>query len=165
MTATTTPTPTLGAEQVGQTRRFFLKASSLFVGALLLGGTTELLGCGTASRLIAQRGEVFTPGAARVVLMSANDDLITVEVFNQTAYPLVIYRDLFMLSTASGLRSRLKGGVSHVYTVRGGGVQTVKVRFDLTGMRPGEQAALVFQNALIVNGQPLPIEPLPFIVQ
>jgi hypothetical protein len=156
---------TIATHKVVQTRRFFLKASSLFVGALLLGGTTEFIGCGTASRLIAQRGEVFTPGAARVVLMSTSDDVITVDVFNQTAYPLVIYRDLFMLSTATGMRSRMKGGVSNVYTVRGGGVHTVKVRFDLTGMRPGEQAALVFQNALIVNGQPLPLEPLPFIVQ
>ena len=91
--------------------------------------------------------------------------IVTVDVFNQTAYPLVIYRDLFMLSTATGMRSRMPGGVSNVYTVRPGGVHTVKVRFDLTGMRPGEQAALVFQNALIVNGQPLPLEPLPFVVQ
>lgn len=151
--------------KVAPTRRFFLQASSLFVGALLLGGAGQLTGCGTASQLVAQRGEVFTPGAARVVLMSTSNNIVTVDVFNQTAYPLVIYRDLFMLSTATGMRSRMPGGVSNVYTVRPGGVHTVKVRFDLTGMRPGEQAALVFQNALIVNGQPLPLEPLPFVVQ
>lgn len=160
-------TTTTAKDQGASTRRNFLKASSLLVGAVLLGSglTGGLTGCGSASHLIAQRGEVFLPGAARVVLMGTSGDIITVDVFNQTIYPMVIYRDLFMLSTAQGLRSRLPGGVSNVYTVRGGGVHTVKVRFNLAGMRPGEQAALVFQNALVINGQPLPMEPLPFVVQ
>lgn len=149
-------------------RRHFLAGS--LRGALLVAGVLALFGaalwgCGSATHLVAQRAEVFTPGAARVVLMSVDDAIITIDVFNQTPYPMVIYRDALMLSTRAGGRARLPGGVGHVYSVRPGGVQTVKVRYPINGLHRGDQVALVFENALLVNGQPLPIEPLPFLVE
>src|SRR3990167_2241806 len=95
------------------TRRGFLRGSLLGFGTLCGVG---LLGCGsTSSSLVAQRGEVFTPGAARVVLRSVHDDVISVDVYNQTGAPMVVYRDSFLLSTSTGMRTRLPGGVSNVY--------------------------------------------------
>ena len=145
-------------------RRGFL-VGSLGGGLALLAFAGGLPGCGGTYGIVAQRGEVFTPGAARVVLRGVREDIITVDVFNQTPAPMVIYRDSFLLSTPSGTRSRLPGGVSNVYTVQPGGVHEVRVRFSLANLHPGEQLALVLQNALVVNGQPIPIEPLPFVVQ
>lgn len=146
-----------------ESRRSFLRAGLLLSGGLLVvkAGT----GCAEGTRLIAQRPEVFLPGGARVVLMKVDDDLITLDVFNQTPYPLTIYRDAFLLSTPSGMRSRLPGGVSNVYNVAPGGVHTVKMRYKLDGLHRGDQVALMFQNALVVNGQPMPLEPLPFVVE
>lgn len=158
---------TCGATLPAKTRRGFLR--SALCGALAVAGAatagTGPSGCGESLRLVAQRGEIFTPGAARVVLRGVHNDIVALDVFNQTGAPMVIYRDAFLLSTRAGMRARLPGGVSSVYTVRPGGVHEVKVRYDLSGLHRGDQAALVLQNALVVNGQPLPIEPLPFILE
>jgi hypothetical protein len=150
----------------GSTRRDFLTLGGLAAGAIVA-ASSGLLGCGGSAgyTIVGQRGEVFTPGAARVVLRGVRNDIISVDVFNMTAAPMVIYRDSFLLSTSSGMRARLPGGVSNVYTVPPGGVHEVRLRYDLHGLSRGEQIALVVQNALVVNAQPVPIEPLPFVVQ
>lgn len=122
-------------------------------------------GCAAPRRLMAQRAELITPGIVRVLLVEVEDNQITVDVFNQTMVPMIVYRDGLTLSTATGMRARMRGGVAHVYTLPPGGMHRVKVRFDLYGLRPGDQAALIFQNAVIVNGQPVPVEPLPLILQ
>lgn len=144
-------------------RRGVLRA--LLAGSVLPLGLSAT-GCSSAPYIIvAQRGEVFTPGAARMVLREVKDDIISVDIFNMTAAPMVIYRDSFLLSTSTGMRARLPGGVSNVYTVAPGGVHEVRLRYDLKSLSRGEQLALVAQNALVVNAQPVPIEPLPFVVQ
>jgi hypothetical protein len=149
---------------VGWTRRDLMRA--LLGGSLLVGLAASPLGCGgTGYSIVAQRGEVFTPGGARVVLRGVRDDIISVDVFNMTAAPMVIYRDSFLLSTSSGMRPRLPGGVSNVYNVAPGGVHEVRLRYDLKGLSRGEQLALIVQGALFVNAQPVPMEPLPFVVQ
>lgn len=146
------------------TRRHFLLAtySALLTVAAL--GVVQS-GCGSAIRMVAQRPELMTPGALRIVLLETDENLITVDVFNQTSAPMVIYRDSVMLSTPSGMRARMRGGVGHVYTVPPGGVHKLRVRYDLYGLRRGDQVAMVFQNAIVINGQPVPVEPLPFILQ
>jgi hypothetical protein len=146
------------------TRRGLLRG--LLKGVVLAGSAAALPGCSSGGyTIVAQRGEVFTPGAVRVVFRGVSDDIITVDVFNMTAAPMVIYRDSFLLSTSTGMRARLPGGVSNVYTVAPGGVHDVRLRYDLKGLSRGEQIALVAQNALVVNAQPVPVEPLPFVVQ
>lgn len=148
---------------VDTTRRSVLRA--LLAGGAI-GTGLGLTGCSSGGyTIVAQRGEVFIPGAARMVLREVKDDIISVDIFNMTAAAMVIYRDSFLLSTASGMRARLPGGVSNVYTVAPGGVHEVRLRFDLKGLSHGEQLALVAQNALVVNAQPIAIEPLPFVVQ
>ena len=153
----------LAAPSIPSTRRGFLGGSLMAAAAL---ASVGVAGCGTASyTIVAQRGEVFTPGAVRVVMRNVHRDIISVDVFNQTGAPMVVYRDSFLLSTSTGMRARLAGGVSNVYNIPPGGVHEVRVRYDLSGLSRGEQLALVLQNALVVNGQPVPIEPLPFLVQ
>lgn len=127
--------------------------------------SAALPGCSYTPHLVPLRGEVFTPGAARVVLMNIDGDIIHVDVFNQTSVPLVVYRDAFLLSTATGMRPRVPGGVSNIYTIPPGSVHDVRVRFDLSGLSRGDQVVLVFQNALVANGQPIPIESLPFALK
>ncbi len=141
------------------------------VAALLLaftvaGGAGGLFGCATANGLIAQRAEVFTPGVGRISIRDSHSDIISLDVFNKTDYPMTVLRDAFLLSTTSrGTRSRLPGGVAHVYVIPPGGVHEVNLRFDLHDLHPGEQALLLSQDALIVNGQPVFLEPLPFVVR
>ncbi len=144
-------------------RRFLLATRFALLTIAALGGVQS--GCGPAIRMVAQRPELMTPGALRIVLLETDENLITVDVFNQTSAPMVIYRDSVMLSTPSGMRARMRGGVGHVYTVPPGGVHKLRVRFDLYGLRRGDQVAMVFQNAIVIHGQPVPIEPLPFVLQ
>jgi hypothetical protein len=146
-------------------RRRVLQTTFAAAGAALFCGLILQEGCGASSHLVPQRGEVFLPGAARVVLMGVEKDIVSLEVYNQTPAQLTIYRDSFLLSTPSGLRARQPGGVSNVYVVRPGGVHAVRLRFDLSGLHRGDQIALILQNALVVNGQPLPMEAIPFSVQ
>lgn len=147
-----------------QSRRRFLSASGLAF-LFSVGGSLVQGGCGPAIRLVAQRPELMTPGALRIVLLGVDDNLITVDLFNQTSAPMVVYRDSVLLSTPTGMRARMRGGVGHVYTVPPGGVHKLRVRFDLYGLRRGDQVAMVFQNAIVINGQPVPVEPLPFVLQ
>jgi len=146
------------------TRRRFLAVGRT---ALLLaaGATLGLGACGPAVRLVAQRPELMTPGALRIVLLGVDENQVTVDIFNQTSAPMLIYRDSVMLSTAAGMRARMRGGVGHVYTVPPGGVHKLRVRYDLYGLSRGDQVAMVFQNAIVLNGQPVPVEPLPFVLQ
>lgn len=140
-------------------RRAILRAA-LVCTAVLAGA-----GCGGEKHLVAQRVEVITPGGARVSLKNARGPVIELEVFNYTPAPMVVYRDNIMLSSSQGLRPRLPGGVSNVYTVAPGGVHQVNVKYDLHGLRRGETVAVVFQNAFIVNSQSVPVEPIPFLVE
>ena len=146
-------------------RRRFLASAGLLAlslaGGLSLAGT----GCSQSIRLIAQRPELMTPGALRIVLVEVDENTVTVDVFNQTNTVMLIYRDAVLLSTSGGLRARMPGGVGHVYTLPPGGVHKVRVRYDLHGLHRGDQVAMVFQNAIVLAGQPVPVEPLPFVLQ
>jgi hypothetical protein len=144
-------------------RRFLAAGRAALLGTALASMAT--VACAPAVRLVAQRPELMTPGALRIVLLAVDDNLITVDVFNQTSAPMVLYRDAVMLSTPTGMRARMRGGVGHVYTLPPGGVHKLRVRYDLYGLHRGDQVAMVFQNAIVINGQPVPVEPLPFVLQ
>lgn len=122
-------------------------------------------GCASGASLVAQRAELITPGAIRILLLGVEGNLVKVDIFNQTSAPMLVYRDQVMLSTSNGMRARMQGGVGRVYTIPPGGVHKLHVRYDLYGLRPGDQVAMIFQNAVAVNGQPVPVEPLPLVVQ
>jgi hypothetical protein len=141
------------------TRRQLIGQAAGGLGLLLLAG------CGTKLQLQAERGEVFTPGAARVLVRGIDENLIHVQVDNQTGYPLAVYRDSFLLRTPTGMRSRLAGGRANVYVINPGGRHDVKLRYDLSGLSRGDEVALVFETGLVVNGQSLPIAALPLRVR
>ena len=147
-------------------RRHALSTLTGSLGAgLALAALGLLPGCATGARLVAQRAELITPGAIRVLLLGVDGNLVKVDIFNQTSAPMLVYRDQVLLSTSTGMRARMQGGVGHVYTIPPGGVQKLHVHYDLYGLRPGDQVAMIFQNAIAVNGQPVPVEPLPLLVQ
>lgn len=153
------------ASNLASRRRFlFATAGSLSCG-FLLAALGSVSGCAAGARLVAQRAELITPGAIRVLLLGIDGNLVKVDIFNQTSAPMLVYRDQVMLSTATGMRGRMQGGVGHIYTIPPGGVHKLHVRYDLYGLRPGDQVAMIFQNAIAVNGQPVPVEPLPLLVQ
>jgi hypothetical protein len=138
------------------------------IGSLSAGlalGSLLSLGCGAPLRLYAEQDQLFTPGAARITVRSTLANQLQVQVWNQTGYPLTIYRDNFLLSTPLGTRSRLAGGASNVYVINPGGRHDVKLRYDLSGLARGDSLALLFQTGLLVNGQSLPIGPLPLRVR
>jgi hypothetical protein len=109
--------------------------------------------------------EVVTPGGARVVVKEADDDHINLEVYNQTPYPMVVLRDAFAISTSTGMRNRNPGGLSNTYTVEPNSSHDVNLEFNLQGLQKGEQAALICMNCLLVNNQPVPISPIPLVLQ
>lgn len=146
-------------------RRRFLASLGWLALSLSVGLSLTTTGCGQSMRLVAQRPELMTPGALRIVLLEVDDNMITVDVFNQTNTVMLIYRDAVLLSTSGGLRARMPGGVGHVYTVPPGGMHKLRVRYDLHGLHRGDQVAMVFQNAIVIAGQPVPVEPLPFVLQ
>ena len=146
-------------------RPALLQAVRRVVMATAVAGLLVSAGCGGSLRLLAQRAEVMTPGAVRVVLKATNEDIIEFDVHNYTGSPMVIYRDAVYLSTSRGLRNRVPGGVSNVYTIPPGGVQQVNVRYKLDDLSRGDQLAVVFQNAVVIDGQPVPVEPIPFVLQ
>ncbi|MCS6911831.1 MAG: hypothetical protein RMK29_14870 [Myxococcales bacterium] len=139
-----------------QTRRL---ARVLAAAAALWAATA----CGPS--LMATRPEVHSPGAVRVALKSLSDDLFKFVVVNESPYPLVIYRDAVRLATATGTRSRLPGGLAHIYHVPPGGYHDVHVKFPLGGIRQGETVWVHFQQALLINGQPVAVEPLEFVMR
>lgn len=146
-------------------RRILAALGGPFAAVLALGSLGLSAGCAPGARLVAQRAELITPGAIRVLLLGVEDNLVKVDLFNQTSAPMLVYRDQVMLSTSHGMRARMQGGIGHVYTIPPGGVHKLNVRYDLYDLRPGDQVAIIFQNAIVVNGQPVPVEPLPLLVQ
>ena len=131
----------------------------LLAGAALWAATA----CGPT--LMATRPDVRTPGAARVVLKEVNDDLMEFVVYNESPYELVVNRDAVHLATAAGLRPRIPGGIASVYNIPPGGSHDVHVKFPLNGLREGETVWINFQEALLINGQQVPVEPVALVVK
>lgn len=153
------------APSISARRRVLASLAGSCAALFALGSLGLSAGCAPGARLVAQRAELITPGAIRVLLLGVDDNLVKVDLFNQTSAPMLVYRDQIMLSTSSGMRARMRGGVGHIYTIPPGGVHKLQVRYDLYGLRPGDQVAMIFQNAIVVAGQPVPVEPLPLLVQ
>lgn len=142
------------------TRRTWFRG--LLLGAAILGlYNTACSGVGLRSQV----PEVVTPGGARVVVKEADEDHIILEVYNQTPYPMSVLRDAFAISTSTGMRNRTPGGLTNIYTLQPNGSHDVNLEYNLQGLQKGEQAALVCMNCLLVNGQPVPISPIPLIIQ
>lgn len=114
---------------------------------------------------MATRPDVQTPGAGRVLLKEQDGDLFAFNVFNQSPYPMNVDRNAVRMATAGGLRDRLPGGISDNYTIPPGGVHAVNVKFPMGGLRPGETVWVHFQDAISINGQRVPMEPIQFVVR
>lgn len=94
-------------------------------------------------------------------LVSIFGDIITCEVINLTAEPVLVDRDAVVLVTPTGeRRSRLPGGAQTTYQVPPSGSHVVNVRYDLGGMLDEDVAQLDFSHAVLRAGQPVSIPPL-----
>jgi hypothetical protein len=140
-------------------RRTLLAA--LLAAAPALGAS----GCVAGSQLVPQRAELVISGSARILLKEARGGTLTFDVYNHTGGQMLIQRDAFFLSTPQGLRPRLPGGGSGVFAVQPGGVREISLRFDLQGLSRGDTVTLVCQSGLLLDHNPLPVEPIPLSVQ
>lgn len=138
-------------------RRALLLAAA--AGALSLASA----GCAGGPSFIPVRHSTNTEGTARVTLKQVEGDAFTFMVVNQAQKTLVVQTDKVSLRSASGPRKQLPGGSGEAQ-VEPGAVKDVQVRFDLTGVSSGEQVSLGFDQALSIDGAPVPL-PEPIVLQ
>ncbi|HYQ43560.1 MAG TPA: hypothetical protein VER11_16375 [Polyangiaceae bacterium] len=122
-----------------------------------LAGTMLLGAClGTAPPLTPIQGTVELPAQARVVLRGVDGDILKFHVFNLSDKFLLVARDEIALSCSKGTRHRKPGGSESYYTIPPGGEHAVNVRFSFAELAVGETVSVVFDRALLRDGNPLP---------
>ena len=135
------------------------------ISAMLL---VAVAGCATSPQTTAMapidhRAEVRETAAAdiKVRFVRTFDGIITCEVINLGAEPLLVDRDAIVLVTPTGeRRNRLPGGLQTTYQVPPSGSHVVNVRYDLSGVLDGDVAELDFGRAVLRAGQPVAVPPL-----
>lgn len=117
-------------------------------------------GCVAGTQLIPQRAEIIIAGAARIVLKEARGGTLVFEIFNHTGSEMAIQRDAFFLATPQGMRPRLPGGGAGIFMVQPGGVREISLRYDLAGLVRGDTVALTCQSGLLIDHNPVVVEPI-----
>lgn len=142
-----------------------LARRALLAALLFAGPVLAATGCVAGSQLVPQRAELVIAGSARILLKDARGGTLTFEVYNHTGGQMLIQRDAFFLSTPHGMRPRSPGGGAGTFAVQPGGVREISLRFDLHGLSRGDTVTLVCQSGLLIDNNPLPVEPIPLAVQ
>jgi hypothetical protein len=121
-----------------------------------------LTGCASVQLQATQRS-VEANGFARVEVGEVDGDILTFDVYNLSKLTLVVLRDKIVLETPTGRRGREPGGVQRAYTVAPGAMHDVKVKFDFSDCTAGTELKVRFDDALVADGAPLHIAPVPFV--
>jgi hypothetical protein len=124
---------------------------------LLLG---MMLSVGCAPTLVPIQGAVEAPGVARVELREIKKDLIDLQVINISQQPLTVDRNSFYLAGPTGTQERLPGGRRTTYVVQPGKVRVVRMKFDRRSLPRGVEVQLAMPEAILIEGQPVPMPPI-----
>ena len=116
--------------------------------------------CRSAPPLRAVQPTADAPGVARVLLTEIDGDILKFSVLNLSSTTLVVLRDQITLMTPLGLRARESGGIDRTYNIAPGAAHDVNVRFDMSDLAARDVIQVRFENALLVSGQPVAIEPI-----
>jgi hypothetical protein len=136
---------------------------NVIVAATLLAAACATTPQTTAMAPIEHRAEVHEIEAQNIKLrwLRTFEGIITCEVINLGAQPVLVDRDAIVLVTPTGeRRARIPGGLQTTYLVPPSGSHVVNVRYDLAGILDDDVAQLDFARAILLNGQPVPIPPL-----
>jgi hypothetical protein len=124
-----------------------------------------LSGCARGTAFAQASGAVQAPGTATVRIGGFDGDILSFNVVNESSGVMTILRDRVYMIRGGQRIYRQPGGAAREYMVPPRGHHEVKVRYRLEDPRPGESVAVHFEEALLVNGQPVPIEPIPLQVR
>ncbi len=116
-------------------------------------------------QLVPTNVQVEAPAAVRVVYQQSRRDILRFSVYNLSGEMLVVERDLIKMTTPNGERTRIAGRGATAYAIPPGGFHWVDVRFDLSDVRAGDNVAVDFRDAVLLNGQPVRIAPINFAVR
>jgi hypothetical protein len=109
---------------------------------------------------VAEAREVSASGI-KLRLVRVFDDIITCEVINLGAEPVLVDRDAIVMVTAAGeRRHRLAGGLQTAYQVPPAGSHVVNVRYNLDGVLADDVVRIDFGRALLRGGAPVAVPPL-----
>ena len=122
----------------------------------------SLAGCSGAT-LQATQQQIETARWARVDVARIDGEVLTFHVYNLSTLNMVILRDKIVLETAQGRRGREPGGLQSYYNLPPGAMHDVKVKFDLSDCRPGQAVKVLFESAVVADGAPIPLAPIPFV--
>ena len=131
---------------------------TLLLSAALCGALT---GCGGATLQPTQR-RAEAAQWVRVEVTEVDRDILSFDVYNLSKLTLVVLRDKIVLETPQGRRGREPGGLRNYYNLPPGSMHDVKVKFDLSDCSPGQEVKVSFENALVADGAPIRIAPIPF---
>jgi hypothetical protein len=103
--------------------------------------------------------------AAAVRVHEISGDIFKLSIENLTDRTLVVNRDAIRLATPKGERLREPGGLKHEYAIPPHSVRDVNVKFSLDGLEEGAEVKLTLASALTIDGQPAPVDALPFVLR
>jgi hypothetical protein len=104
---------------------------------------------------------VEVPATLRLTFKGQSSDVFSFEVMNFSDKAMIVDRDAVELVKPTGERvRRLAGGAARSYSLPPGGVQAVRLRYDLGQMQAGDVATIDFGPALLVNGARVAVPPL-----
>src|SRR5882724_8536788 len=128
---------------------------------------SSLLGLSLAAcsgtTLQATQRQIETAQWARIEVARVEGAILTFDVYNLSKLNMVILRDKIVLETAQGRRGREPGGLQSYYNVPPGAMHDVKVKFDLSDCQPGQPVKVLFDSAVVADGTPVPLAPIPFV--
>ena len=107
---------------------------------------------------------VNAAGTIMVKFEKQSCEVLQFVVLNGTDKMLVVNRDAVVLQTPRGTVAREPGGLSSVYNLRPGKLHGLKVRFPISDLLDGEQVDVLFNEVFMIEGQPIAVAPLQFVV-
>ncbi len=90
--------------------------------------------------------------------------LLHVKVLNTSTLPVFIDRDGVTIKSESNVLHRERGFGRSYWVLKPGKERMLSCRFDLDALKRGETVELAFDNLLVAEGQPVPVEPVRFVV-
>jgi hypothetical protein len=98
-------------------------------------------------------------GGIRVGLVTIQGEIVTLQVVNLTDQPVVLDRNAIKMVMPLGeQRTRFTTPLSNnVFGIPGGGIQLVRLHYDLTGVLDTDVVQLDFSDAIRRDGQPVAV--------
>jgi hypothetical protein len=103
-------------------------------------------------------------GSVAVKFERQKGHVLRVRIFNTSNALVFVDRDGLVLKSEGQVFQRKVGSSRSFWLLQPGEERVVAAHFDLSELQPGKSAELAFENAIVVDGEPVAVDPVQFFV-